>query len=761
MTRKALTSLALTLMCFSGAMGQSTETWRYYRPSNTGIQGDFNEALYIGPDGDPWIGGFDASFEEGGIAKLVRAENRWINVSNVNYPVIGHPQEQGCARVSEIVADASGVLWMATGHGVLKYDPAMGPASLQRYFEGNSLVRGGWVEAVEIAPNGDLWFSAYTTVWGDGGMYRYVPSTDIWTRWEGPRGSIATQPKPGGGYYVWCAETGLNGAGRFDSTTGVWTNFPRAAGAPGEALGPKATDDAGNVWMYRFDNEFSQRLNCRRPDGTWINPPLPPLIAVTPAVWALRAYGNGEVLLVDGASRVWEFDATTWHDRGIWREGMFTSDVIRGHNGEIWACGTGGAAVRNPTTGQWQRYRVTNTSQFDFFNNDLTIDPVSGDLFASANAGSGFGGMVRFDGTRWTGYNQAHYGLGIDWPFNTDNSRSIHMRPNGTLVVNPMFGSTHQLSGGAWSPIPGGSASVVSYRDDSLGRLWGLGEYFNLGIYQAGGFGNFEIASQGQKMLPDPVRPGTVWANAGYEVARTDGSYRFSRTIDDYPQLTSQSDTFSGLAVAPDGTAWVGCTVMFGAGGTGGGLVHINPTTGTSTMMTYEGGWPLPGQFVQPLAVTPDGRLWMQYDSQSLVAERGLCWYDGTSVGVFPAPPGGGPQWGGLPHAQIVDLEVKLKPDGYELWMSCASRGIAVLSVTVNQACSLADIAGGGTDGVSFDGTVDGTDFIAFINSFSIGDPSVDPLADVAGGGADAMQPDGTIDGADFIAFINAFAAGC
>jgi len=59
------------------------------------------------------------------------------------------------------------------------------------------------------------------------------------------------------------------------------------------------------------------------------------------------------------------------------------------------------------------------------------------------------------------------------------------------------------------------------------------------------------------------------------------------------------------------------------------------------------------------------------------------------------------------------------------------------------------------------DGTVDGTDFITFINAFSIGDATVDANADLVGTGPDGNQPDGTIDGADFIAFINAFAAGC
>jgi hypothetical protein len=51
------------------------------------------------------------------------------------------------------------------------------------------------------------------------------------------------------------------------------------------------------------------------------------------------------------------------------------------------------------------------------------------------------------------------------------------------------------------------------------------------------------------------------------------------------------------------------------------------------------------------------------------------------------------------------------------------------------------------------DGIVDGSDFIAFINSFGVGDPTVDGVADVNG--------DGVIDGGDFVAFINAFAEGC
>jgi hypothetical protein len=84
----------------------------------------------------------------------------------------------------------------------------------------------------------------------------------------------------------------------------------------------------------------------------------------------------------------------------------------------------------------------------------------------------------------------------------------------------------------------------------------------------------------------------------------------------------------------------------------------------------------------------------------------------------------------------------------------CGTATSAAASLTVtNCACSVADIAGGGATGQSPDGIVDGSDYIAFINSFSTGDVALDPLADVV--------PDGIIDGNDFIAFINAFAAGC
>jgi hypothetical protein len=95
---------------------------------------------------------------------------------------------------------------------------------------------------------------------------------------------------------------------------------------------------------------------------------------------------------------------------------------------------------------------------------------------------------------------------------------------------------------------------------------------------------------------------------------------------------------------------------------------------------------------------------------------------------------------------------------------SCGTTTSATATLTLVSAtpCSLADIVGTSGGPIQCgDSIVDGSDYIAFINSFSTGDPSIDPLADVAGSGPTGLSPDGIIDGSDFIAFINAFTAGC
>jgi hypothetical protein len=690
-----------------------TTSWRYYRPGNTGIQGDYCEAIWIGADGDPWIGGYDPSFEEGGISKFVQAQGRWENISNVDYPVIGHPDLTGTTRVSDVAQDAQGRLWLATWRSALRFDPAVGPSSLVNFASTSPPLANGGCRDLDFAPDGTLWFALLGFGGSMGGIVRHTPGTNDWHYWTGgnpPQGgnnwpvlvwavrSLDIQPKPGGGYLVWGDAD--NGASivSFDSTTQQWT-FQDFSFTPGSILdlaGKEAVDAAGNLWATRFV-QFSgstavYSLDYRRVDGTWVTPPQPPIPGGNPSIWAFTAFGDRQALLADGNGRIWRFNGTSWLDLGVWRPGGFTYDVQIDAQGNVWASGTGGAARRDVATGLWQRYRVTNTSQYDSFNNDLAVDQATGHVIACANAGPGFGGMTKFDGARWIGFNNHHYGLGVSWPFPTDNSNAVGFRSTGgQFAVNPMFNGLHQWSGASWSSLNGMSESR-GLVEDSLGRLWSLGNYFSLAFHDGASWNPVpQNGTWGNNIQRDPERPGTVWVSAYAEVIRTDGVYRFSRDYTQFPELNPQSDIFGTVAAGPNGTAWLGSTQ---------GMFKLDANTGTYQYFTQVGGLSCMG--ASPLAVTPDGRVWFaMFDPGGWGGgPHGLAWFDGVQSGIFTTPVNGEPQWGGLPHAQIAALQQRLIPGGYELWMSCKSRGIAVLTV-LNEPVGTILCQGDGSQGVA------------------------------------------------------------
>ncbi len=683
--RSLVSFLALAVLLFSvpTTRADPTYSWRYYRPGNTGIQGDYHDAIWIAPDGNPYIGGYDPIFEEGGFVKYLRSENRWINYSNVDYPIIGHPNAQGRIRVRDIVPEASGKLWLATWDGALSFDPSIGPASLVRHTAGNSGLNADFVWDIDKAPDGTMWFA-------NNGSARYNPVTHAWTRWDNMGNTfLAVQPKSGGGYFVWSASRPptRDYAFVFDSATQQWTVTNVTTPAPNQFVGMPGhdcVDETGNFWALRSTVPGGyDSLDYRRSNGTWVTPP-EPYNGVTFDIWAFKAYGIGCALLVDGNNETFAFNGTSWTSFGIWRPGAYTSAVDIDAVGNVWVCGVGGAARRDAQSGVWQRYRITNTGNFDAFNSDLTVDPVNGHVYAGANAAPGVGGMVRFDGTRWVCWDQATYGLGYPWPFPSDNCLSLAYRPsNGRVAVSPYWDDgIHQWNGSSFDMLqPNQGAKRMC--EDSSGRLWAIGEYYSLRYYNGSTWNSVPITAWGKGVVTDPTRPGTVWAITGSEFVRTDGAYRFSRTLADFPELTDNTDQFLGLAADANGVAWVGATALYDGPTPGGVLIKIDADTGAYQMLRNSQGWPFPGDTVTPLAVTPDGRLWMQYDDSNYPYEDvGLCWYDGVNVGSFPAPPGGEPQWGGLPHRQIEDLEVRVVSGGYELWMSCLSRGIAVLTVT-------------------------------------------------------------------------------
>lgn len=201
----------MLISSYSILFSQSSQnySWRFYRPGNTGIQGDYCEAIWIDNNDIPYIGGYDPVFEEGGFSKFLQQENRWINYSNVDYPVIGG-NEVGDARINDIVEDNNGNLWMATWQGALKFTPAVGGSSFINYKPGNSSLLG-YTTDLDVARDNTIWFVS-------GGLVRFNPANNSWTYWGGGEQYIAAQPRSNGSYDVWSASDYFGYVFKFNSS---------------------------------------------------------------------------------------------------------------------------------------------------------------------------------------------------------------------------------------------------------------------------------------------------------------------------------------------------------------------------------------------------------------------------------------------------------------------------------------------------------------------------------------------------------------
>lgn len=662
-------SVVVGMAAATGAMGGFNPTWTPYRTGNTGIQGDYVEAMWVAPDGDPWICGYTPFQEEGGLAKFVQGENRWINVSNVDYPIIGSRDDVGAARVSEVLPDGNGKLWVATWRALLRFDPAVGPSSFERWSPSNSPLPGGRVVDIAQAPDGSLWVAALSVTWGFGGLARFEPATNQWTVWDFGSSAngwpgwasvehVSVQPDATGpGYTVWVSDVSRV----LSFHNGVFTQ--QDALSVGIA-GDDAVDDAGNQWFVRQVPQSLQfRLEYLRTDGVMVVPPQPPVSGLN--VSAFKAYGQGEALVGSFSGQNYRFDGAQWIDLGQWHSNFVSAFGVDA-GGTVWSGGIGGAAKHLGDTA-WQRYRVTNTSLMGDFNNGLSVDPDTGELYVCANAGTGYGGFVKFDGTRWTTWcsGGGDYGLGHTFPFSSDNSSAVLARPSGRAAVAPMFGGVREWDGTGFSTItPSGDYDVL--REDSLGRLWGL--FANGGYARLDGPTpvTYAITGPTASLERDPERPGAVVACAWFTVERNDGVTRTAWQSSMFPMLNTQHDGLLGAYPVAGGFIWIGTT---------NGLIRLNTNDNTFQHLTTQNS-SIPADHAKLLTVTPDGRVWWVSQHPTSPLDSFVVSYDGTTFTQYSMT--NSP----LPHWQVESASWRTLPGGgYELWLACASRGIVKLTV--------------------------------------------------------------------------------
>ncbi len=652
---------------------QVTSSWRFYRTGNTGIQGDSATSLWIDNNGNPYIAANTGNWGEGGFAKFDQVQNKWVNFSNVDLPVLGG-FDNGDIQIFDITNDSQGNLWMAKATGALKFNPSSGSSSLISYDSSNSSLTG-FSRDIDIAPDGTIWFANEQ-------MVKYNPFANTWATFGSASILLSVQPKPDGSYRVWSSDYYNGTVFQYNSLTNLVTSStPSIAGDIAALPGKDCVDDSGNFWALRLaENGAYNTLEYQKPDGSWVYP-IHPYGEISFFIDAFKAFGNKQAVVLLTTGESWYFDGTSWHNYGTWRPGDFNTSIDMDTNGNLWVCGIGGAAKRDAISGQWQRYRITNTSQIDYFVEDISID-TSGNILMTGNAGTGIGGIQKFDGSKWTGFNPYNYGLGYDFPFNADNASAIAYRPSSNSVVfSPTSQGIYQWDGNNYSTLENELYYSKGLVEDSLGRLWNLGEYYHYKLFNnnTNQWETYPIVGWGSKILKDPTLEGTVWLTTDYEILRTDGTNSVLINEQTFPE---SSGGFSGFALEPNGFFWTVAALPNQSSSIA--LIRYDSNTGQYQSWFHDNNSIFPGDFLYPLTYTPDGLVWVLYDSEFPSTVAGIFAFDGTNIYDFPSSPGGLPNWNMLPNSTIKDVEVKVVSDGYELWMSCLGRGIAVLKVVNN-----------------------------------------------------------------------------
>lgn len=629
-------------------------------------------------------------------------------------------------------------------------------------------------------------------VWND--TWAYNPNTRIWsliaTTGPSPRWSSSMEYDPRAGRQRCVLYGGALPGGSltqevWELVGNQWIFRPAAsAGAPSprESLKMLAWDDSRqtmvlfggetlsgrNSEMWEYNGEFWSFIQCAKPQSRAAH-----MFAYDSARSRLILFGGG-IASGNYLGDTWEFDGTVWtprsappitgrsqsataHDPESGRTYLFGGTNTQFALDELFVRAGGGpwGKLSTPTTIN----RLSHMMAFDTARDRLVL---FGGLFSD---GSPSGQTWEFDGLDW----HQKFPSGAPSPRAAaamvyDSVRNRIVLFGGRQPGLTLFGETFTFDGTSWTnlSIPGPSPrrnAGVAY-DAARDRIVLFGGYTASG--DAGDTWEFNGTSWTQisAVGPSPRRGCTM----AYDPALGQTVLYGGRSGETSPTTLGDAWTWNGFiwrSVDATGPAprldasmvyetGIGKSVLFG-GDTGSGF--LNDTWELSsqtapTIQTQPQNTPLtcPGVAIT-FGISVSGSQPLTYQWRK----------NGNPINPI-ANPSAATATLALTNVGPADVA------SYDCIVS-NSRGsvtsnAAALTLTVC-ACSLADVSGGGDAGTLPDGTLDGSDFIAFINSFSIGDATVDATADVAGGGDNADQPDGTIDGTDFIAFINAFAIGC
>jgi len=416
--------------------------WKYIRPSNTGLGGEFLICIEADACGNKWTGGYLPFWSEGSVTRF--NDTTFTNWSNFEGYI---PAD----RVYGIAFDNNDGVWVAT-NGV-----------------GNGVAHGG------IAHYDGTTWTQYTT------LNTPMPADDM-------RGITVDENNN-----VWATflsvGSGVGGIVKFDGTN--WTVYtPTNSGLPTTQVDKIASDSQNNIWigtnlgLVKFDGfnwityhsqnsgissnnvkdvEYDETTNKIYAvtglsvdifDGTtWthINSNNSPVSSS--GLYSVAARGDSVVITtVGGTYLTYIYDGVSWISHP---ETDHTYDSVIDVDGNFWICGNGFLEKYDGTA--WTRYNVFNSGLPSMFNNDIYTDSKNRTWFGS----SGNGGISMFDCPNWQSFNPYN---SFVWP------QPIDYTGSGTGITEDIYGNIWML----FSGVAGGVVQVDGgdVNDPAAWHVW-------------------------------------------------------------------------------------------------------------------------------------------------------------------------------------------------------------------------------------------------------------------------------------------------
>jgi ligand-binding sensor domain-containing protein len=657
-----------------------TPEFNIIKPSTTGVPGEEVRVMKFDPAGNLWIGGRFYFWEEAGLAMLSPDQldpqplpgggfdtGAWKVWSSVHHAIPS-------VFINDIQFAANGVIWIASDGGLTRFDRSA-PTEEQMWFTytpANSPLILSEVRSLAMDSQGNLWLTNVSVQFSDGALFRFNPTSNVWTKYRVGQQLPWTPPwynvnavYVGPNDHVWLTHSVLGGMAEFNGTSWVLHDSPYQMDA-------MLADFQNNIWV-----RSSQYGLFKWNGSSWQNWPT---VGGTITMTGLGKDLDGIVCVSTWYGDVYKMI----NDNPVFfvNADNIPRDVIARPNGNIWINNYGG----NGTLGTVRQYTASGQllRRINSFNSglpDYFVDRITHDSSGNMWFATGEGGLSRMLGsngardaaTHWRNWGN-HNDLSEPYPWAgndpmysvlEDNNGIFWMGGNGIGRWNSATGTFTDFWNWENSNLPtDGIKSIVKRQ----GTIWGGSAGSGVFWLNGNDWIHVTLSPNGYNYSFNNVYTMSVdtennlWVGSEYGLRKFVAGNNNTFTMYDTSNSPLPSAWIFDIEPDPSGGIWIG---------TGAGLVRFD---GVNWMIYNQANTGMPGTIVYDVARrASDGLIAIANNQpQTYPYTGGVSTFDGTHWTHYT--PANSP----LTHWQVVAVE--FDADG-NLWASPLSTGVVQIII--------------------------------------------------------------------------------